>query len=153
MNSPSSQVLMQNELYLREYQTNAVGTADQKQLIIMLYEGILRFIAAAESYMGSYRTYDKVNNNILRAQDIFTELMLSLNFEQGGEIAKNLFNLYAYCKSQLLEANIRKKPEPLQIVKKIVSELLDAWKQLEVPKTGSAGKKSEEPRGRFQAEG
>ena len=78
---------MQRDLHLKEYQANSVGTADQKQLIIMLYEGVLRFVNAAESSMASFKTYDKANTNILRAQDIFTELMVSLNIEQGGEIA------------------------------------------------------------------
>jgi flagellar protein FliS len=145
---------MQGDLHLKEYQANSVGTADQKQLIVMLYEGILRFISAAESNMASFRTYDKANNNILRAQDIFTELMVSLNLEQGGEIAQNLFNLYAYCKAQLLEANVQKKPELLKPVKKITAELLEAWKKLEVtPTTRPTAGKPADYKGGFKAEG
>ncbi|MFZ5629915.1 MAG: flagellar export chaperone FliS [Spirochaetota bacterium] len=146
---------MQGDLHLKEYQANSVGTADQKQLIIMLYEGVLRFVSAAESNMASFKTYDKANSNILRAQDIFTELMVSLNLEQGGEIAQNLFNLYAYCKTQLLEANVQKKVELLKPVKKITTELLEAWKQVEQTPTGpkpSAGKPVDY-KGGFKAEG
>ncbi len=146
---------MQRDLHLKEYQANSVGTADQKQLIIMLYEGVLRFVNAAESNMASFKTYDKANTNILRAQDIFTELMVSLNIEQGGEIAQNLLNLYAYCKSQLLEANLQKKAEFLKPVKKVVSELLEAWKQIEqqpVAKAASAAKPGDY-KGGFKAEG
>ena len=144
---------MQGDLHLKEYQANSVGTADQKQLIIMLYEGAIRFINAADHAMGSYRTYDKANTNILRAQDIFTELMVSLNLEQGGEIAQNLFNLYAYCKTQLLEANVQKKAELLKPVKKVVSELLEAWKQIEQPATRSAAATKPDYKGGFKAEG
>lgn len=146
---------MQRDLHLKEYQANSVGTADQKQLIIMLYEGVLRFVNTAESNMSSFKTYDKANANILRAQDIFTELMVSLNIEQGGEIAQNLLNLYAYCKSQLLEANLQKKAEFLKPVKKVVSELLEAWKQIEqqpVAKAAAASKPGEY-KGGFKAEG
>lgn len=145
---------MHRDLHLKEYQANSVGTADQKQLIVMLYEGALRFMQAAETQMASFKTYDKANTNILRAQDILTELMVSLNIEQGGEIAQNLFNLYAYAKTQLLEANVQKKPELLKPVKKIISELLEAWKQIEMtsgPKTVAA--KATEHKGGFKAEG
>ena len=146
---------MQRDLHLKEYQANSVGTADQKQLIIMLYEGVLRFVNAAESNMTSFKTYDKANTNILRAQDIFTELMVSLNIEQGGEIAQNLLNLYAYCKSQLLEANLQKKVEFLKSVKKVVSELLEAWKQIEQQPAAkaTAPAKPGEYKGGFKAEG
>ena len=104
---------MHRDLHLKEYQANSVGTADQKQLIVMLYEGAIRFIQTAETNMASFKTYDKANANILRAQDILTELMVSLNIEQGGEIAQNLFNLYAYAKTQLLEANVQKKADTI----------------------------------------
>lgn len=146
---------MQRDLHLKEYQANSVGTADQKQLIIMLYEGVLRFVNAAESNMASFKTYDKTNMNILRAQDIFTELMVSLNIEQGGEIAQNLLNLYAYCKSQLLEANLQKKAEFLKPVKKVVSELLEAWKKIEQQPAAkpAAAPKAGEYKGGFKAEG
>ncbi|GAB4422147.1 MAG: flagellar export chaperone FliS [Turneriella sp.] len=146
---------MQGDLHLKEYQANSVGTADQKQLIVMLYEGVLRFLSAAESNMASFKTYDKANSNILRAQDIFTELMVSLNLEQGGEIAQNLFNLYAYCKTQLLEANVQKKAELLKPVKKITTELLEAWKQIEqapARPTPAAGRPADY-KGGFKAEG
>lgn len=146
---------MQGDLHLKEYQANSVGTADQKQLIVMLYEGVLRFVTAAETHMASFKTYDKANSNILRAQDIFTELMISLNLEQGGEIAQNLFNLYAYCKTQLLEANLQKKAEPLRPVRKITTELLEAWKQIDQapPGTRAAPGKPADYKGGFKAEG
>ncbi len=143
---------MHGDLHLKEYQANSIGTADQKQLIVMLYEGVLRFVNAAEANMASFKTYDKANRDILRAQDIFTELMVSLNLEQGGEIAQNLFNLYAYAKTQLLEANLQKKIEPLKPVKKIVTELLEAWKQMEVAATKAAPKPTDY-KGGFKAEG
>lgn len=145
---------MSRDLHLKEYQANSVGTADQKQLIIMLYEGALRFIKDAEGHMVSFKTFDKANAAILRAQDIFTELMVSLNIEQGGEIAQNLFNLYAYCKTQLLEANLEKKTDKLKPVKKVVTELLEAWKKIETgaAKTAAAQKPGDY-KGGFKAEG
>lgn len=116
----------------REYQTNSVATADQKQLIIMLYDGAIRFIETASGFMGSFKTYDKANQNILRAQDILTELMLSLNLDHGGEIGQNLFNLYAFCKKQLLDANVKKNADDLKPALKILKELKESWEKIDM---------------------
>ena len=120
----------------------------------MLYEGAERFIKEAEGFMVSFKTYDKANVAILRAQDIFTELMVSLNLEHGGEIAQNLFNLYAYAKAQLLDANVEKKVEKLFPVKKILKDLLEAWRQVDTqPTTKNPQTKPADYKGGFTAEG
>ncbi|MCS6985164.1 MAG: flagellar export chaperone FliS [Leptospiraceae bacterium] len=118
-----------------EYQANQVSTADPRQLIVMLYEGAIRFLEASAENMKSFRTYDKANNNMLRAQDIITELMVSLDMERGGEIAKNLLSLYIFMKKQLLEANMKKSPEMVHQVIKLLRELKSAWEQIDTAKT------------------
>lgn len=117
-----------------EYQNNLVNTADPKQLIVMLYDGAIRFLEASASYMGNFRTYDKANNNMLRAQDIITELMVSLDMERGGEIAKNLLSLYIFMKKELLEANMKKSPEKVYGVIKLLKELKSAWEEIDTSK-------------------
>ena len=59
-----------------------------------------------------------------------TELTVSLDFEKGGDIARNLNNIYFYFNQQLLDANIRKKPEILKPVRKLMAELRNAWQQI-----------------------
>lgn len=108
------------------YKDTEISTADQGKLIIMLYEGAIRFLRIAAENM-SPRTYDVVNNNIIKSQDIITELMLSLNMEAGGEIAENLFNLYAYMKKRLLEGNMNKDAAILKEVIKMLENLKTAW--------------------------
>jgi len=110
------------------YKDTEIQTADQGKLILMLYDGAIRFLNIAIDNM-DFRKYDIVNNNIIKAQDIITELMLSLNMDQGGEIAKNLFNIYAYMKKRLLEGNIRKDPAILQEVVKHLTTLRSAWEE------------------------
>ena len=95
----------------QQYKTNQVDTADPKQLIVMLYDGAVRFLETGIQYIENFKTYDKANENVLKAQDILTELMLSLDMEKGGEIAQNLFNLYSFMKKELLEANINKEKD------------------------------------------
>jgi flagellar protein FliS len=110
------------------YKDTEIQTADQGKLILMLYDGAIRFLNIAIDNM-DYRKYDIVNNNIIKAQDIITELMLSLNMDQGGEIAKNLFNIYAYMKKRLLEGNIKKDAVILQEVIKHLTTLRSAWEE------------------------
>jgi flagellar protein FliS len=114
-----------------EYQVNQVETADPKQLVIMLYEGAIRFLEEALSQIENYKKYDIVNAKILRAQDIITELMVSLDMDRGGEIAENLLSLYVFMKKELLEANIKKERAGIEQVIKMFKDLLDAWKQLD----------------------
>lgn len=111
------------------YKDTEIQTADQGKLIVMLYEGAIRFLKLAEQHM-DHRTYDIVNTNIVKAQEIVTELMLSLNMEEGGEIAHNLFNLYAYMKKRLLEANMQKELAPVQEVIKLLEQLKGAWEEV-----------------------
>lgn len=113
----------------KEYQSNQISTAEPKQLIIMLYDGAVRFLESAAQFMGDFRMYDKANNNLLRAQDIITELMVSLDLEKGGEVAQNLLNLYAYMKKQLLDANLKKSAAEVEKVIAMLKDLRIAWDQ------------------------
>ncbi|MCR9141177.1 MAG: flagellar export chaperone FliS [bacterium] len=111
------------------YKDTEITTANQGKLIIMLYDGALRFLKIANENM-SPRTYDVVNTNIIKAQDIVTELMLALNMDEGGEVAENLFNLYAYMKKRLLEANIAKDTAVVDEVLGILNQLKGAWSEV-----------------------
>ncbi len=122
----------------QQYQSNQVDTADPKQLIVMLYDGAIRFLEIAASGIEDFKNYDTVNENILKSQDIITELMLSLNMDEGGEIAQNLFNLYSFMKKELLDANIKKEKKPIQVVLTLLKELKEAWEKVEVAKPNLA---------------
>ena len=73
---------------------------------------------------------EKINNHILKAQDVITELMASLDLEAGGEIAKNLLSIYSYFNQQLLTANLKKDYKPLADVKTMMEELQNSWSQV-----------------------
>lgn len=113
------------------YKENDVSTADPRKLIVMLYEGAIRFLDIALKNM-HYSTYDVCNTNIIKTQNIITELLLSLNREKGGEIAQNLSDLYLFLNKELLEANIYKTSEKIIFVRKILSNLKEAWENIEV---------------------
>ncbi len=116
---------------MRNYRETQVMTANQGRLVVLLYDGAIRFInQALEGLEEKPRLYDRISNSIIRAQDIVAELMVSLDFDSGGAIAKNLFSLYLYMNRRLLDANIRKDAEPLREIRHLLSELRSAWAQV-----------------------
>jgi len=112
------------------YKANEISTVSQSRLIVMLYEGAMRFLKIAKESM-TPRKYDIVNNNIIKAQDIITDLMLSLNLEEGKEVASNLLSLYVYMKKRLLEANMRKDTKIIEEVVELLTQLKTAWDELD----------------------
>ncbi|OHD69046.1 MAG: flagellar export chaperone FliS [Spirochaetes bacterium RBG_16_49_21] len=134
-----------------EYKKTQIATANQGKLIVMLYDGAIKFLTIAIDNMNP-KTYDVANNNIIKAQDIITELLLSLNMKEGGEISQNLFNLYMYFKKTLLEANIKKDPETIKGVVKLLKELRDAWDKISANES-TADRSNIGAKGNFSIEG
>tara|TARA_B100000700_G_C14946960_1_gene809685 strand:+ start:870 stop:1334 length:465 start_codon:yes stop_codon:yes gene_type:complete len=112
--------------YQNAYKKASVNTLDQNKLIIMLYDGAIKNATFAVEYMNA-GDIEKVHNCLVKTKNIVTELMATLNLDQGGEIAKNLQSLYSYMFSQLIEANMEKKTEPVIVVIDLLKELRSAW--------------------------
>ena len=114
---------------LNDYRTTHIMTASPMELIIMLYEETAKALTRAEEAFkieGPDRIQE-INNNLLHAQDILTELSASLNFEKGGDIATNLYKLYEFMIHQLSQANIKKQVKPVRDVRTLILELKEAW--------------------------
>lgn len=114
----------------QSYRQVATRTASPGQLVLMLYEGAIRFLERAQAGFDLEDPVEfntTINNNILRAQDIIRELDYSLNVDQGGELAIQLRRLYDYFDRLLLEANLRKDPKGIGEVIQRITELRDAW--------------------------
>lgn len=109
------------------YRETQIKTASQGQLIVLLYDGLVRFLDIALENLPA-KKYDLVNENLLKAQDIITELSVSLNME-AGEFSTKLFNIYSFLNMKLIEGNLNKDPAPLRFVRKMAVELRDAWSQ------------------------
>jgi len=113
---------------VQAYRETQITTANQLKLIVMLYDGAIRHLnLALEDLAGGHERYDRANGHIVAAQDIISELMASLDFERGGEIARGLFSIYLYANGRLLDGNVRKDRAPLEEVKRLLAELRDAW--------------------------
>ncbi|AEF81757.1 flagellar export chaperone FliS [Leadbettera azotonutricia] len=122
---------------LSAYRETRVKTASQGQLIIMLYDEAVKHLDRGLELLGMNEAAKKdpgkieqVNKSILKAQEIITELMVSLDFEQGGDIAKNLFSLYTWFNQELLEANIKQDLRRITVIRNMLSELRGAWSEI-----------------------
>lgn len=116
------------------YKKTNVSTASQGQLVVLLYEGAVKNLTAASSLFDSSgmvaaRDIEALNSSLQKAQAIITELQVSLDMEAGGEIARNLMALYVYFNSELMSANINRDKGRIDFVLKMMSELLDSWRQ------------------------
>ena len=117
------------------YKEIQIKTANQIRLIVMLYDGAIRHAnLAIDAFQEGHRRYDEINNHIIAAQDILSELMASLDFDKGGVLAKNLFSLYSFMNRRLLEGNLKKDPAPLAEVKKMLGDLREAWDEISTRK-------------------
>lgn len=129
--------------YARTYRTNAILTASPGQLVLMLYDGVLKSLALAQEAfkqpVDDPRRIEQINHHLLKAQAILTELQAGLNMEAGGDFAKTMQRLYDYHNRRLLEANIRKQVEPVLEVERLVRELRDAWAQMLAQQDSGAG--------------
>ena len=119
---------------LTTYKETKIKTASQGQLIIMLYDEAIkrmnRALELLELNTGEKKDpgrIEEISKAVMKAEEIITELMVSLDFEQGGEISKNLFALYTWFNRELLEANIAQDKDRITNVRNMLKELRDAW--------------------------
>jgi flagellar protein FliS len=111
------------------YRENAVMTASPAQLVVMLYDGAARFLKQAE-VVGSEGAWGDAGERMTRADRIIDELLVTLDLEQGGEIATQLQAIYVFCKRLLIEARLEKDVEKIKQTAKLLGELRESWAQL-----------------------
>ena len=111
------------------YLQTQVTTTSQGDLVVMLYDGAIKFLTRAKELLLANDMAGK-GNYISKALDIVNELDCTLNLEKGGELAANLHNLYFFCNSRLLMANLKKSPEMIDDVMKVLSGLRSAYAEI-----------------------
>jgi flagellar protein FliS len=114
------------------YQATQIATATKEQLLLILYDIGIRACRIAVAALGKddkAQDYDLANTEILRAQDVIRELMVTLNTEKGGEMARGLMRLYDYMYQQLVTANVRKEAKNVAVVLSMLEELKETWEE------------------------
>ena len=113
------------------YQTH-VQSRSPLELVVMLYDGALRFLDQAAEAMDRG---DLANKGIAlsKAFAILAELQNTLNVRDGGDVAHQLDALYSHMHARLVDANVRRSSAPIREVIKLLQPLRDAWSQVATP--------------------
>ncbi|MFA5553257.1 MAG: flagellar export chaperone FliS [Phycisphaerae bacterium] len=111
------------------YQDNSVTTQSKGRLIVMLYDGAIKFLKLAikELQAGNYEAKGQYIN---RAVDIINELNAVLDMGNGGEIATNLRSLYIFMLERLSDANVKRDENMINDVIRLLEELNQGWKAI-----------------------
>lgn len=111
------------------YQKNKYETASPHKLILMLYNGAIKYLNQAETSLLEGK-HSSAHQYILKVQDIVYELIACLNERDGGEIAENLKSLYLYVIDQLIQSNIQKSIQPLAEARSVIQSIKEAWEAI-----------------------
>lgn len=119
----------------RAYRANAILTASPGQLVLMLFDGALRSLTLAREALArpeeDVRRIEIINQQLIKAQAIISELQGTLNMEAGdGKFAHEMFRLYDYFVRRLTEANVRKQVEPIVEVERLLGDVRGAWAEM-----------------------
>ena len=121
---------------LSTYKEIRINTASQGQLIIMLYSEAVKQLDQAlhllemNSVNKDPSRLELISKAIMKTQEVITELMVSLDFEQGGDIAINLFSLYTWFNRELTEAIIKQDARRISIIRNHIDDLRVVWQEV-----------------------
>ncbi len=132
-------------MHSNDYLKNQIATASKEQLLIMFYDGAIRFTAQARHAVDNNditgRTY-----GINKASAIISELAATLDHKIGGKIAEDLDALYAYMLTELNMANIKNDGSRLEVVENLLVDLRTTWiKAIQIQKQEVHGVPVNEP--------
>jgi flagellar protein FliS len=113
----------------KTYQKTQVTTASREKILLMLYEGAIRFVKHAQVAMVEKKIADK-GRNLSKATAILSELMATLDFKSGGQLAIDLESLYIFMIDKLIEGNINNDIECLKNVESILRTLHEGWQDV-----------------------
>lgn len=117
----------------KSYRKVAFSTSEPGRLVLMLFDGALRHLAAANAGFEQsdlVRRYGLVHQHLTQATEILRELQGSLDLKVEGDFAPRMFALYGFMISSLERANLKKDPEPISAVNDMLSQIRGAWAQM-----------------------
>lgn len=112
---------------LRRYRTVQVKTSSPGELLVMLFDGLLRFLDEAKRAMEADdlpRACERIN----RSHAIVSELLITLDRKHAPELCDNLEGLYSFCLNHLLDANIERNPQKIADVIRVLLPLAEAFR-------------------------
>jgi len=121
------------------YRRTQIQTQTPMELVVMLYDGALRFVREASAAIGR-RDIAARQVAVSRALDIVSELQSTLNMAEGGEIAASLDRLYAFITDRITDASLKQDAAPLADAEKVLLNLRSAWAELAAQQTRPAAR-------------
>ncbi len=109
------------------YKNNSVNYASKEQLLLMLVDGAVKFVKMARQAILD-KDIIRSHENLVKTQDIFTELMITLD-QNAGEWAVNMYKIYDFIKGKLFEANLKKDVKVLDEVMPLIEEVRNTWQE------------------------
>lgn len=110
------------------YKNNSVNYASKEQLLLMLLDGAVKYAKIGRQAIVD-DDIQKKHDNLIRTQDIFYELMISLDRNAGGEWGDNLYAVYEFINQRLMEANMRKDVKIMDEIIPLIEEVRDLWNE------------------------
>jgi len=110
---------------LNVYKNNSVNFASKKQLLLMLVDGAVKFAKIAKQALEDKNIIES-HKNLVKVQDIFTELMISLD-QNSGEWAKQIYVVYDFIKTRLFEINLKKDTKMMDELMPVIESVRDTW--------------------------
>jgi flagellar secretion chaperone FliS len=110
----------------KQYTQAKVNTTDQSKLILMVYDFAIKNCYMAMECIENDKIEERANK-IYKVQDCVTELMVALNMDSEGDIAKNLYRLYEYFNYRLTQANIKNDATMVKEILTHLKELRETW--------------------------
>ena len=107
------------------YKNNSVNYASKDQLLLMIVDGAVKFSKRAELAIQE-KDIMKAHENLIKTQDIFIELMASLD-RNAGDWAEQLFKVYRFIHDKLIEVNLKKDLKVLQEVIPLIEDVRNLW--------------------------
>lgn len=111
-----------------QYKQNSVNFASKDQLLLMLLDGAVKFVKIGRQALAD-KDYAKCNQNLKKTQDIFYELMATLDLSQAGEWGPKLLSVYKFIIESLVQANIKKSLQMLDSVIPLIEEVKATWNE------------------------
>jgi flagellar protein FliS len=110
------------------YKTNSINYASKDQLLLMLVEGAVKFAKIGRQAILD-KNIKKAHENIVKTQNIYYELIIAIDINNGGEWSQALFKVYDFIVRKLIAANAKKDVTIMDEVIPLIENVKDTWEQ------------------------
>ncbi|AZV55927.1 MULTISPECIES: flagellar export chaperone FliS [unclassified Clostridium] len=112
----------------KTYKSNSVNYASKEQLLLMLVDGASKFSKIARQAMMD-KDIKKAHENIIKTQNIFNELMISLDVSKAGKWGQSLMSVYDFIVRRLVDANMKKDVKIMDEVIPLIEDVRSTWEE------------------------